>query len=107
MVRESPALYPDVSRPGEIAREVARLARSILGEDTEMIWFGSWPRGQAHPHSDIDVAISTGQSIPPEPMALLHEAVNDLPTLYQIDILDFSATGSALREEVLKRGERL
>ena len=107
MVRESPALYPDVGRPDEIAREVARLARSILGEDTEVIWFGSWPRGQARPHSDIDVAISTGQSIPPERMALLREAVNDLPTLYQIDIIDLSVTGPALREEVLKHGERL
>jgi predicted nucleotidyltransferase len=107
MVRESPALYPDVGRPGAIAREVARLARSILGEDTEVIWFGSWPRGQARPHSDIDVAISTRQSIPPERMALLREAVNGLPTLYQIDIIDLSATGPALREEVLKHGERL
>ncbi len=107
MVRESPAPYPDIPRPVQIAREVARLARSILGEDTEVIWFGSWPSGQARPHSDIDVAISTGKPIPPERMAVLHEAVNDLPTLYQIDVIDLSATGPVLREEVLKRGERL
>jgi len=107
MVRESRGLHPDVARPIEIAREVARLARSILGKDVEVIWFGSWPRGQARPHSDIDVAISTGEPIPLERMALLHEAVDELSTLYDIDIMDLSATGPALREEICKHGERL
>ncbi len=99
MVRESP--------PTEITREVARLARSILGEDAEVIWFGSWPRGQARPHSDIDLTVSIGNPIAPQNIALLHEAVDDLPTHYDIDILDLSATGPAFREEILNYGERL
>jgi predicted nucleotidyltransferase len=107
MVRESRDLRPDIARPIQIAREVAGLARSILGKDVEVIWFGSWPRGQARPHSDIDVAVSTGKPIPPERMARLHEAVDELPTLYDIDIMDLSAIGSALREEILEHGERL
>jgi len=94
-------------RPAEIATEVARLVRSLLGKDTEVIWFGSWPRGKALPHSDIDVAISTGAPIAPERMGLLQEAVDELPTLYQIDIIDLNATGPALRKEILKYGERL
>ena len=107
MVRESRGLDPDVDRPVEIAREVARLARSILGQDIEVIWFGSWPRGQALPHSDIDLAISLGNPIPPERMALLHEAVDELPTLYDIDIIDLCASAPALREEILKHRVRL
>jgi len=107
MARESPILRPDATRPSEIAREVARLARSILGNDAEVIWFGSWPRGKALRHSDIDVAVSIGNPIPPERMALLHEAVEDLPTLYQIEIIDLSSTGPVLHEEVRKYGERL
>jgi predicted nucleotidyltransferase len=97
----------DLARPLEIAKEVARLARSVFGTDTEVIWFGSWPQGKASPHSDIDVAISTGAPTAPERMSLLQEAVDNLATLYEIDIVDLNATGPALREEILKYGKRL
>ena len=107
MKDESDHRERDIARPFEIAREVARLARSVLGEDAKVIWFGSWPQGKALPHSDIDVAISTGEPIAPERMGLLQEAVDELPTLYEIDIMDLNATGPALREEILKHGERL
>jgi predicted nucleotidyltransferase len=107
MAREAPANQNDVTRPREIACEVARLARSLLGESTEVIWFGSWPRRRALPHSDIDLAISTGTPIPPERMALLHEAVDNIATLYQVDLVDLSTAGPSLREEVVKYGEHL
>ena len=107
MKDESDHRERNLARPVEIAREVARLARSVLGEDAEVIWFGSWPQGKALLHSDIDVAISTGEPIAPERMGLLLEAVDELPTLFEIDIMDLNATGPALREEILKHGERL
>ena len=107
MAREAPANQTDVARPREIAREVARLARSLLGENTEVIWFGSWPRRRALAHSDIDLAISIGTPIPPERLALLHDAVDNIATLYQIDLVDLNTAGPGLREEVLKYGERL
>ena len=98
---------PDGARPFEIVKEVARLARSIFGADTEVIWFGSWVQGKALPHSDIDVAISTGAPIAPERMGLLQEALDELPTLYEIDAIDLNAAGRALREEILKHGKCL
>ena len=107
MARQAPASQIDLARPLEIAREVAKLARSLLGASTEVIWFGSWPRRKAVAHSDIDLAISIGTPIPPERMALLHDAVDDIATLYQIDLVDLSTAGPGLREEVLKHGERL
>lgn len=107
MKPESDDFESGVARPAEIAREVARLARSILGKDAEVIWFGSWPQGKAQPHSDIDMAISIGNPISPELMGILQEAVDDLPTLYEIDIVDLNAAGAKLREEILKHGERL
>ena len=107
MARQASDSQNDVARPREIAREVARLARSLLGESTEVIWFGSWPRRKAVAHSDIDLAISIGTPIPPERMALLHDAVDDIATLYQIDLVDLSSAGRGLREEVVKYWERL
>ena len=96
-----------VTRPAQLARDVARLARSLLGKDAEVIWFGSWPQGKARPHSDIDMAISTGAPISSERMGILQEAVDNLPTLYEIDIVDLNAASPKLREEILKHGERL
>jgi predicted nucleotidyltransferase len=107
MKREPSDFEGDLSRPAQIARDVARLARSLLGKDVEVLWFGSWPQRKARPHSDIDMAISTGHPISPELMGVLQEAVDDLPTLYEIDIVDLNATGPKLREEILKHGERL
>ena len=96
-----------VTRPAQVAREVARLARSLLGKDAEVIWFGSWPQGKACPRSDIDMAISIGTPISPERMGVLQEEVDNLPTLYEIDIVDLQAAGPKLREQILKHGERL
>jgi predicted nucleotidyltransferase len=107
MTRETRDSESEIARPLEIAREVARIARSLFGDGTEVIWFGSWPQRRALPHSDIDLAISTGAPVPPERMSLLHDAVDDISTLYEIDVVDLHSVGPALREEVLKYGERL
>jgi predicted nucleotidyltransferase len=95
------------ARPLGVAREVAQLARSILGEGASVVWFGSWVRGAAAARSDLDIAVSTGTPIAPEVMGELRSVVEELPTLYQIDLVDFSAAGSALREEVLRYGVTL
>ena len=107
MARQAYSSEIDGTRASEIAREVAKLARSLLGERTQVIWFGSWPQQKALAHSDIDVAVSIGTPIPLERMALLHDAVDDIATLYEIDLLDLSSAGPVLREQVLKHGEQL
>jgi len=107
MKHESEHDARDRNRAHEIAGDVARLARALLGKDTEVIWFGSWPQGKARPRSDIDVAVSTGSAISADRMAALRQAVDELPTLYGIDVVDLSATGPILREEILKHGQRL
>jgi hypothetical protein len=53
------------------------------------------------------LAVSTGAPIALQSMALIQETVDDLPTLYQVDIIDLNAVGPALRQEILKHGERL
>jgi len=105
--REAQRTEIDGARAREIAGEVAKLARSLLGEDTQVVWFGSWPRGKAVGHSDTDVAVSVGTPIPAERMALVHDAVDEIATLYEIALLDLGSAGPVLRDEVLKHGDRL
>jgi predicted nucleotidyltransferase len=96
-----------VKRPTEVAQEVARLAREILGYELEIIWYGSWPGGRARPHSDIDLAVGAAAPIPLERMAALREVVDNVPTLYEIDLVDLASVGQSLRTEILLHGVRL
>ena len=96
-----------MARPREIAEQVARLARNILGSGIEVFWFGSWVKGTARPHADIDIAVAADEAIPLEQMAALQDAIDDLPTLHAIDLIDLCAVGETFRQEILRHGIRL
>jgi predicted nucleotidyltransferase len=109
----SPQLTPQRSdspayrRVLELATRVANLTRRILGPEIEVVWFGSWPRGRAHERSDIDLAIRSRSKLPPESLPRLREAIDELPTLYSIDVVDLAETEGLLREEIERYGRRL
>jgi predicted nucleotidyltransferase len=94
-------------RPQQIAQEVAKLARFILRPDVEVIWFGSWPKGTANPHADIDIAISGPIAFPPERLAELRAGIDDIATLHEIDLIDLHTVGEQFKEEILRHGIRL
>lgn len=91
-------------RVEEIARLVADLARTHLGDAVEVYWFGSWATGRAVTRSDIDVGVRASRTISHERMALFRAAVGDLPTLYSIDLVDLSRCGDRLRTVALRDG---
>lgn len=94
-------------RPTEIAKEAANLARKVLGGQIEVIWFGSWPQGNAQPHSDIDLAVRADGAIPPARMAVLRDAVDNLQTLYDVELVDVATVGPAMRKAILGQGVKL
>jgi predicted nucleotidyltransferase len=94
-------------RPAQLAKEIAVLARDILGPAVEVMWFGSWPQRKARQYSDLDIAVSVGAAISPAQMARLRDAIEDLPTLFEVDLVDLHVVGRALRDEILKHGVRL
>lgn len=94
-------------RPAEVAREAARLARKVLGESIEVIWFGSWPQGKAQPHSDIDLAVRADGVIAPERLAMLRDAVDNLQTLYDVELVDLATVGPSMRKAILGQGVKL
>ena len=97
----------EVRRVEEIAASVAELARRILGPDLDVRWFGSWPEGRAAPRSDIDVAVFGAEEIPLIRMGELRQAIEDLPTLYSIDVVDLAQVDAAFRQHVIETGRRL
>ncbi|MBX3329399.1 MAG: nucleotidyltransferase domain-containing protein [Nitrospira sp.] len=96
-----------VARPRQIAQEVEKLARYILGTEVDVIWFGSWPKGTAHAHADIDIAVSGSTAFPPERLAELRAAIEDLATLHEIDIVDLHTVDERFKQEILRHGLRL
>jgi len=96
-----------MARPQQIAQEVALLARRVLGADIEVIWFGSWPKGTARPHADVDIAIAGSSAFPPERLAELRALMDNVPTLHEIDLLDLHTVGETFRDEILRHGVRL
>lgn len=96
-----------MARPRQIAQEVAHLARFVLGADIEVIWFGSWPKGTARPHADVDIAIAGPEAFPPERLAELRALADNVATLHEIDLVDLHTVGEAFRNEILRHGVRI
>ncbi len=96
-----------IARPQQIAHEVAKLARSMLGAHVEVIWFGSWPKGTAHSHADIDIAVSGPTAFLPERLAELRAGIEDMATLHEIDLIDLHTVGERFKQEILRYGIRL
>lgn len=54
-------------------------------------FFGSRITGSCRPNSDIDVGIEGREAIPLQILESIKSEVENLPILYKIDIVDFSA----------------
>ncbi|WP_231627293.1 nucleotidyltransferase family protein [Thiohalorhabdus denitrificans] len=85
----------------------AAAVREELGPGARVVWFGSWPRGQARPRSDLDLGVERDPAISPGELAKARERLEDLPTLYSVDLVDLGEAGPTLREEVEREGMAL
>lgn len=76
--------------------------RTIVGRHLDLaqyhvFFFGSRVAGGGTDRSDIDVGIQGPKAVPPRAMAEIEDAVDALPTLYKIDIVDFSHVSEKFR----------
>ena len=92
------------TRVKTLVHQVARKIRRELGDGVTVIWFGSWVRGNASPHSDIDLAISSPHLIQPKKFAMLRNWIDDLPTLFSIDLINLNEASPSIANEVNKYG---
>lgn len=91
-------------RVRDLVSSVAQEARRRLGKETRVIWFGSWIRGAASPASDLDIAIDVPGGVSMRDYSALWDWVDELPTLYKIDLVNLNEAGDQLRGEILERG---
>ena len=82
----------------EVIREVARLCRSFQAK--EVILYGSRAKETARERSDIDIAVSGVDDFEE-----LVEKVEELPTLYSVDLLNMdTCTNKLLLEDIRQYG---
>jgi len=88
---------------GTIAEEFDRRFHSRAN----LIWFGSWMKGTARPHSDIDLAIEYHGILAEKDLNAFRSWLDDLPTLYRIDLVDMNSAGEKLKAEIKRYGKIL
>jgi hypothetical protein len=89
-----------------LVEEVVRVVCGHLhGERLRMYLFGSWAQGRALSVSDLDIALDAGRPIEPAIVQKIADAVDELPTLRKVDVVDLQAVDREFRQRVLQQGE--
>ena len=83
-------------KPDEIISEVAALCREYGAK--KVILYGSRAKGTSRERSDIDIAVSGVDN-----MDALIEKVEELPTLYSVDLLNMDTCRNNLLLEDIKQ----
>ena len=85
--------------------EVVRVVCDHLNaEFLRLYLFGSWAEGRALSVSDLDIALDTGGPIELAMMQRISDALDELPTLRRVDVVDLHAVDRKFRNQVVQRG---
>ncbi len=88
-------------RVEEIILEVTELCRKHSAK--QVILFGSRAKGTARERSDIDIAVSGAEDFDG-----LVEEIEELPTLYTVDVVDLDTCGNTLlKEDIAQYGRKI
>jgi predicted nucleotidyltransferase len=90
--------------PAEAARFAASVVRRHLPDHAYQVFlFGSRATGTARERSDIDIGIEGPAPVPHEALAAIEEELEDAPTLYTIDVVDFKRLPETFRRFARQR----
>ena len=85
----------------KIREEVARICHSFCAK--EVILYGSRAKGTAQERSDIDIAVSGAENFD-----ILVEKVEELPTLYSVDLVNMdTCKNQLLLEDIRQYGRKI
>ena len=88
-------------RADEVISQVAELCREYNAK--EVILYGSRAKGTARERSDIDIAVSGA-----EDFDILVEKVEELPTLYSVDLINMdTCKNELLLEDIRQYGREI
>ena len=92
------------TKVSHLAFQVASEARRRFGEKNHIYWFGSWVNGDATEVSDLDIGIDVSSSVSSLEFLNFIDWVEELPTLFQFDIINMSEISETFRNKIIKNG---
>jgi predicted nucleotidyltransferase len=76
----------------KLKKEILEIVGKYLDlKKYKVFFFGSRVSGKGNKRSDIDIGIEGPRSVPLEILVEIKEEIDELPTLYHIDIVDFKS----------------
>ena len=87
--------------PSPVLEGLRRLAADASARGIRLFLFGSFARGDARPNSDLDLGYEMQGGIQPANRIWLLDAVDALPTIRPIDLVDFAGVSPAFRNVAL------
>lgn len=85
----------------------AIIGRHVDAAQYRVFLFGSRATGRARAHSDIDVGIEGPAPIPWETLSRIKGDIEELPTLYTIEVVDFQRVSSGFKRVATERKKYL
>ena len=73
----------------------------------KVFFFGSRAAGRGDERSDIDIGIEGKRPLPPGAILDIQEEIENLPTLYKIEIVDFSRVDARFKKVAKKHIEMI
>lgn len=90
----------------KLKKEIIKIVAKHLDlKRYKVFFFGSRVRGDNFPRADIDIGIEGPREIPAVSKIKIREEIENLPTLYKFDIVDFKNVSPRFKKEVLKNIE--
>ena len=87
----------------KLKREILEIVGEYLDlKPYRVFFFGSRVKGDNFPRADIDIGIEGPKEIPAEIKLEIEERINNLPTLYRFDIVDFKEVSKEFKREASK-----
>ena len=102
-------IFDDMTkRRTEIKKWLAEvLEKNLTGINYRAFIFGSQANKSDLIRSDIDLGILSDSGISPDCLVRIDNAIEDLPMLYKIDLVDFNNVGDRFKAVALKNVEWL
>lgn len=92
----------------KLNRQIIEILNGYIDLDKyKIFYFGSRVSGKGDERSDIDVGVEGEQSIPPEKIINIKEQLETLPTLYKVDIVDFTKVSNDFKKMALTNIEKI
>jgi len=87
----------------KILAEAVKIIRKNVGDDCKIFLFGSRADGTAHGRSDYDIGVLLGdQKIPQMAMVKIKDELENLYTLFSVDVVDFNDVSKNFYDVAMK-----